>query len=86
MTTIVGIVESEWKFVGDNPQSRVNKSPLQLYVFFEVIVWPSTRETLMKRPVIDLNGSTCRFIRNFQTGSFQAIQINMSKTYEYKYH
>lgn len=85
MTTIVGIVESEWKFVGDNPQSRVNKSPLQLYVFFEVIVWSSTRETLMKRPVIDLNGSTCISF-HFQTGSFQAIQINMSKTYEYKYH
>jgi len=36
MTTTVDIVESEWKFVGDGPQSRVNKSPLQL--FLEAIV------------------------------------------------
>lgn len=41
MTTTVGIVESEWKFVGDGPQSRVSKSPLQL--FLEAIVQSSTR-------------------------------------------
>jgi len=36
MTTTVDIVKSEWKFVGDGPQSRVSKSPLQL--FLEAIV------------------------------------------------
>lgn len=57
MTTSVGIVESEWKFVGDGPQSRVNKSPLQL--FLEAIVQSSTRKNAINETagVIDANAA-----------------------------